>query len=264
MLAALPLSAVTASAPPDGLFPDCPDANVCVSSQDDRPQCWDNPWIAEEELSTAMLRLRSVVEKRLKGTVTDEDERYLRAEFRSAGPFGGSGALDVAEFYFTPNDVLVQFRAARQGASGLEQDFGANRNRLEQARVALGWEKVPVLRNRRRALVVVESPLDSFGPAMCARAWSWSPPRAPRARASDAPRSGVPTRPAQEWPRRAWLHCARDGPCRNQAERYLPRPRPEEPVLAGADEGDAREARGGPGAGGGAVVGARGRRPRPK
>ena len=33
-----------------------------------------------------------------------------------------------------------------------------------QARIALGYEKVPVLRNRRRALVVVESPLDSFGP----------------------------------------------------------------------------------------------------
>ena len=38
--------------------------------------------------------------------------------------------------------------------------------RPKQVRIALGWEKVPVLRNRRRALVVVESPLDSFGPAL--------------------------------------------------------------------------------------------------
>ena len=28
--------------PRDGLFPDCPSADVCVSSQDDRPSKWDN------------------------------------------------------------------------------------------------------------------------------------------------------------------------------------------------------------------------------
>ena len=144
---------------PDGIFADC--SSACVSSQDDRPAVWDNPWIAEQEPSTAMKRLRSVVEKKLQGRVVEQDERYLRAEFSAKGPLGGE-SVDDAEFYFMPNDVLVQFRAARRGDA---PDFGANRNRLEKARIALGWEKVQVLRNRRRALIVVESPFDSFGPA---------------------------------------------------------------------------------------------------
>lgn len=92
---------------------------------------------------------------------------YLRAEFTSNGL--GGAVIDDAEFFFPINDTLIQFRAARRGDFGrVASDFGANRKRLEQARIALGYEKVPVLRNRRRALVVVESPLDSFGPAMYA------------------------------------------------------------------------------------------------
>ena len=105
-----------------------------------------------------MKRLEAQVLK-LQGRVFEQDGRYLRAEFASRGALGES--VDDVEFYFTPNDVLVQFRAARRGES---PDFGANRKRLEKARIALGWEKVEVLRNRRRALVIVESPFDSFGP----------------------------------------------------------------------------------------------------
>ena len=159
LLAAGPPAArrATAAPPKEGLFDDC--SNACVSSQDDRPAVWDNPWVAEQEPSIAMKRLRSVVEKKLQGSVTEQDERYLRAEFVERGPLGTT--IDDAEFYFTPNDVLVQFRAARRGDA---PDFGANRKRLEKARIALGWEKVPVLRNRRRALIVVETPFDSFGP----------------------------------------------------------------------------------------------------
>merc|ERR1712107_540802 len=76
-------------------------------------------------------------------------------------------AVDDAEFFFAPDDTLIQFRAVRRG--GAMSDFGANRKRMEQARIALGYEKVPGLRNRRRTLVVVESPLDQFGPAMYSR-----------------------------------------------------------------------------------------------
>jgi len=148
--------------PRDGLFPDCPaDGGACISSQDDRPAVWDNPWIAEGALKDDFEALRRIVE-RLGGRVTASDnERYLRTEFEEKGALGGV-AVDDVEFFFTPGDVLVQFRAERRGGAA---DFGANRKRLEKARIALGWEKVPVLRNRRRALVVVESPLDSFGPA---------------------------------------------------------------------------------------------------
>ena len=64
----------TAVGPPkEGLFDDC--TNACVSSQDDRPAVWDNPWIAEQEPSAAMKRLRTVVEKKLQGRVVEEDER---------------------------------------------------------------------------------------------------------------------------------------------------------------------------------------------
>ena len=146
--------------PAPGLFPDC--SAACVSSQDDRPSVWDNPWIAEEEPRKAMKRLRSLVEKKFGGRVVLEDDRYLAAQFVSRGPLGGE-VVDDAEWYFAPNDVLVQFRAARRGET--PSDFGANRDRMEKLRIALGWEKVEVLRNRRRALVVVESPFDSFGPA---------------------------------------------------------------------------------------------------
>ncbi|KAL3922385.1 MAG: hypothetical protein SGPRY_004580, partial [Prymnesium sp.] len=154
--------------PAKGLFPDCPVQDVCVSSQDDRPQAWDNPWDTDgEEPSKAIGRqgLRRLIETKLKGNVVVADERYLRAEFVSNGLLGT--AVDEAEFYYSPDDTLIQFRASRRGEA--VSDFGANRKRLEQARIALGYEKVPVLRNRRRALVVVESPLDSFGPGMYER-----------------------------------------------------------------------------------------------
>jgi hypothetical protein len=35
---------------------------------------------------------------------------------------------------------------------------------LEAVRIRLGWEEVPILRNRRRALFFGESPFDEFGP----------------------------------------------------------------------------------------------------
>jgi hypothetical protein len=35
---------------------------------------------------------------------------------------------------------------------------------LESVRIRLGWEEVPILRNRRRAFFFGESPFDDFGP----------------------------------------------------------------------------------------------------
>lgn len=162
--AAVCFAPAMARAVPDatGLFPDCPSAtDACVSSQDDRAATWDAPWMSEGSLTDAMDALVRAVE-RTGGLVAERRERYLRAEFAEQQLLGGT-ALDDAEFFFTPSDVLVQFRAARRGEA--RSDFGANRKRLEKLRIALGWEKTPVLRNRRRALVVVESPFDQFGPA---------------------------------------------------------------------------------------------------
>lgn len=56
----------------------------------------------------------------------------------------------------------VQLRAvARQRAV---PDLGRNWQRLEALRIALGWQPVPILRARTRAVVVMESPFDRFGP----------------------------------------------------------------------------------------------------
>ena len=46
-------------------------------------------------------------------TYVQADDRYLRARFDSPGLLG-SRVVDDVEFYFTPNDTLVQFRAIRQ------------------------------------------------------------------------------------------------------------------------------------------------------
>lgn len=83
-----------------------------------------------------------------------------RVEFRSS-----DGAVDDAEWFFVDpeSDAIIEFRSARRGDKG--GDNGANLRRLEKIRIALGFEKVPVLRNRRRALFIMESPLDAFGPS---------------------------------------------------------------------------------------------------
>jgi len=152
--AASTASAALAEAPPDGLFPDCA-PNGCVSSQDVRPAAWDNPWEYDGDAASAQTRLvAALTSAKFGGRVLERAERYVRADF--------DGGADVAEFYFTPNDDTVQFRAERRDGA----DFGANRGRLEKLRIACGWEKLPVLRNRRRTFIVGESPFDSFGPAM--------------------------------------------------------------------------------------------------
>lgn len=96
--------------------------------------------MAEGSLADDYAKLRRTVVKRLGGRVVSEDgERYLRVEFEETGLTGA--AVDEAEFFFTPNDSLVQFKAVRRGGG---PDFGTNKKRLEKARIALGWEKVPV------------------------------------------------------------------------------------------------------------------------
>lgn len=63
--------------------------------------------------------------------------RYLRVEFESAQVI--SSSVDDAEFYFTPDDALVQFRCARRNGP---TDLGANRRRMDSIRLALNFESV--------------------------------------------------------------------------------------------------------------------------
>lgn len=103
------------------------------------------------------------------------NNRLVRAEFSTVSAFGND-LVDEVQFYFTPNDNTIQFRSVRHRTAsgrgsgsgvlfgGLGSDFGEGRRRLEDIRIALGLEEVPVLRNRRRVLFFVESPFDTFGP----------------------------------------------------------------------------------------------------
>jgi len=87
--------------------------------------------------------------------------RYLRVLF-----FDSSGEMSVGEFYFTPNDTTVQFRLASLSATGKRLGRSlSNIDRSERIRKALRYTKVPVLRNRKRTFLFVESDqFDSFGP----------------------------------------------------------------------------------------------------
>ena len=62
----------------DGIFSDC--SGFCVSSQDDRPAVWDNPWVAEQALPSAMERLRRVIELKLQGKVVEQPAASLGAD----------------------------------------------------------------------------------------------------------------------------------------------------------------------------------------
>lgn len=144
--------------------------NGCVASHDDRPEVFEPPWQLPEPRAGQQVDLPRV-SSQLKRAVLEaggsilsqsEDQRYLRAEFLVDVPLLGQDADDV-EWYFTPDDLIVQFRAERRSGRA---DFGTNRQRLEEIRQSLGWELVPVVRNRQRALFFGESPFDNFGPAL--------------------------------------------------------------------------------------------------
>ncbi|CAE8598901.1 unnamed protein product, partial [Polarella glacialis] len=164
----------------DGLLARCTgnlkSLNSCVSSQDDRPEVFEVPWQfpeavnsgktppSEEALVSAKAAELRLAVAQAGGTIvrSGEDGRYFRAEFKVDNPLLGKDTDDV-EWYFTPDDLIVQFRAERRSGRA---DFGENRRRLEEIRTGLGWDPLPVLRNRRRAFFFFESPFDDFGPAL--------------------------------------------------------------------------------------------------
>jgi hypothetical protein len=161
----------------DGLLANCPSPSIvgrgagCVSSQDDTPGVFDEPWDysdldpdtwshQEERLRQAILR----VSERQGDTVRFlvQEDRYLRVVWTD----GTSGETSVGEFYWTPNDTTVQFRLASLSTTPMSNPWlsTSNQKRAEQLRQALSYTKVPVLRNRKRTLLFFESEWDTFGP----------------------------------------------------------------------------------------------------
>lgn len=102
--------------------------------------------------------------------------RYLRVLFTD----GKTGEKSIGEFYFTLNDTTVQFRVgtippmdtatvtATAMASAVWRPSLKNMERCEMIRRELRYDKVPVLRNRKRTLIFGESDLDTFGPGSAA------------------------------------------------------------------------------------------------
>ena len=151
----------------DDLLAACNGQNNCISSQDDRPAVFREPWMYDEDqsnLKSVMNKLKSGIQsledERYKIKFLREDDRYLHAEvfdYRTE-------AIDDMEFYLTPNDSLIQFRASRRNQS---KDGGLNAKRLENIRIKERFEKLPVLRDRKRTFVFVESDqFDRFGPSL--------------------------------------------------------------------------------------------------
>ena len=88
--------------------------------------------------------------------------RYLRVVFTD----GKTNEKSVGEFYATPNDTTIQFRLGSLDRGLATAAVGSLRNieRAEMIRKQLKFTKLPVLRNRKRALFFVESDFDTFGP----------------------------------------------------------------------------------------------------
>mmetsp|Transcript_32925 Transcript_32925/g.69050 ORF Transcript_32925/g.69050 Transcript_32925/m.69050 type:complete len:381 (-) Transcript_32925:556-1698(-) len=187
----------------DGLLADCPhDKNLlkggagCVSSQDDTPGIFAEPWDysdtipllpsssstspsaedgedgeeggnaknnANQQMNALILALQTSSEQRGDDVeILYQEGRYLRALFTDAT----SRETSVGEFYFTPDDTTVQFRINSTSKSLLlGRSSLSNNERAERLRKSLRYTKIPVLRNRKRTFFFAESDaLDGFGP----------------------------------------------------------------------------------------------------
>lgn len=161
----------------DGLLADCPHEKKflggagCTASQDDTPGIFSEPWDYsdassldwQDQMPVLKDAIALVAQSRGDQVRTVfEQGRYLRVVFVD----GKTDETSVGEFYFTPSDSTVQFRVASQ--SGTSFQSLKNIERCELIRKKLRYEKLPVLRNRKRTLFFVESDLDTFGPGSAA------------------------------------------------------------------------------------------------
>ncbi len=138
----------------DGILRSCaPTTYACVSTQDDTPASFIEPWSYDDDITQVRQRLRDTIVNE-GGVVDSIDGRYERALFGS----------DEVEFYFTENDNIVQVRA--DGVGHPRFDWGRNRNRVNRIRIAVGCDTVPVLRGRMGRLHMFETPFDEFAPSL--------------------------------------------------------------------------------------------------
>jgi len=159
----------------DGLLADCPHGVLkgnagCSSSQDDTPGIFSEPWDYSEansldwrEQMKVLIPTIQLVSSRRGDQVNIvlRDGRYLRVFYTD----GKTGERSIGEYYFTPNDATVQFRVGTTSQTqGLLSSSLRNMERNEMIRKEMRYQKLPVLRNRKRTLYFGESELDTFGP----------------------------------------------------------------------------------------------------
>lgn len=138
MIAALPgFKAIFSGSRPDnigvkeGRLSPCPSSPNCVVSQgDEDAEHAIAPLTYDSDMSSAVTKLREVVEAQAGSEVVEQTESYLYAQFTSKL----MGFVDDVEFYFSPTEPgTIHVRSAsRLGQS----DLGVNRKRVEAIREA--------------------------------------------------------------------------------------------------------------------------------
>ncbi len=111
----------------DGKLAELPDTPNCVSTQTKNPDQRMTPLAYDGSPKDALAQLRQIIQSMPRSRIVEQQDLYLRAEFRSAV----FRFVDDVEFLIDPETEQVHFRSAsRVGHS----DLGVNRDRMERIR----------------------------------------------------------------------------------------------------------------------------------
>lgn len=148
----------------DGVLSECIPARLCcVSSQDDAPKSFLEPFFYDTPTNTKAVRdtLEKLILAEPGARLIERDGQYSRFEINV--PFSNSGGgIDDLELFFPDDDNVVHFRSEARAA---KFDGWRNRRRMNSLRVKARLEAVPVLRGRSSFFGLFESPFDEFGPS---------------------------------------------------------------------------------------------------
>lgn len=105
----------------------CPSSPNCVSSLSTDPKHSIEALRHSGSRDEARRRILAVLDSQERARVTQTDDNYIHAEFRSLI----FKFVDDVEFYFPEEDDIIHVRSASRVGYA---DFGANRKRVEQIR----------------------------------------------------------------------------------------------------------------------------------
>ena len=105
----------------------CPDQPSCVSSQSTDAKNFIEPFPYKDSLEQTRVDLVAAIESMMRSTIVTIEERYIRAEFRSAL----FRFVDVFECYLDDAVGVVHVRSSSRVG---HYDMGVNRRRIEKMR----------------------------------------------------------------------------------------------------------------------------------